>query len=298
MGQASAQRRKQLTGPPASAICSSCVGRAYTPAGGVPRTGMAALRRRGRICGCVAQSLAARGECLFSFGARHLPRLDLPAGGHSGRRRLAVARSGGRLRRRHGLGGDACPQMGGCASAGGTSARVARAPGARRPGATCHLKVCLGRGAARGGERGLQSDPTVTHVFRPRSRGGSSECPFWLGRRERHVGPGRTAPKTGRSNTGWIGGEPGIACDSCTDGLANMTRCSRRYGEPSQISISSGRLRSDSRVALALRSFLRARQSLLRRHVPAAHGVESRFVAGPCTIRWSSMSISVRHGSR
>jgi hypothetical protein len=212
-----------------------------------------------------AQRPADGRRSVFSFGACDLPRLDVSARGDGWRRRASVSGSRGRLRRRSSLRGRAEPQADLCAGtrthvsarplAGGRRRRTRAALARRR---TCHQKVCLGRGVARGGERGLQPDPVVPRVFRPRSRGGRSECPFWLGRRERHVGPGRTAPNTGRSSTGWIGGEPGTARDSCTDGLADMTRSSRRVGLASQISISSGRLRPDSRVALELRRFLRA----------------------------------------
>lgn len=281
----------QLTGRRPSAICSRRVGRAYTSACYVPRSGLAALhcgqlrlaRQRARFDvgstrgeergGCVRSvgdrgvpTLAAQACCrsLFSFRARHLPRLGFSAGGNGGRSHAGVTRSVGRLRRWSGLGSRAelhfHARRPGARFDMGVSPRrsnVARPHrrGARRPD-RC-LKVCLGGSASRGGEWGLQLGPTVAHVFRPRFRGGSCECPFWLGRRERHVGPGRTAPKTGRGSAGWTGGEPGTARDTRTDGFAEMTRSMWRLGEPPKVSSSSGRLRPDSRVVLAVRRFPR-----------------------------------------
>jgi len=274
-----ASQHNQLTGRRPSAICSRRVGRAYTSACCVPGSGLAALHRgqlwlaprtpfdvgstRGeKRGGCVrafgqrgVPSLAAQARCrsLFSFRARHLPRLGCSAGGNGGRGHVVVTRSIGRLRRWSGLGSRAQLQVGLCPRRSNVARPQRR--GARGP--TGCLKVCLGGSAPRGGEWGLQLGPTVAHVFRPRFRGGSCECPFWLGRRERHVGPGRTAPKTGRGSAGWIGGGPGTARDTRTDGFAEMTRSMWRLGEPPKVSSFSGRLRPDSRVVLAVRRFPR-----------------------------------------
>jgi hypothetical protein len=294
------RQRNQLTGRRPSAICSRRVGRAYSSACYVPRSGLASLHRgqcllaRGKYAGfrlrdvCAvrpsveghgrsgraftrggrpALPAPARGRSLFPFGARHLPRLGLSTGRNGGRCHPAVSHGTDRLRRWSSLGSRAELAL---------RSRPPRARfdlHARRPRARCdadlspgrnvsrRLKVCLGGCAPRGGERDLQFDPAVARVFRPRLRGGSCECPFWLGRRERHVGPGRTGPKTGRGSAGWIGGGPGTARDTRTDGLAEMTRSSRRPGEPSKVSTSPGRLRPDSRVVLAVRRFPRAGRS-------------------------------------
>jgi len=274
-----ASRRNQLTGRRPSAICSRRVGRAYTSASCVPQSGLASLHSSRCPLGYVRAfgsggrpALAAQARCwgLFTFRARHLSRLGVSTGGNGGRCHAAVNGGFGRIRRWSGLGsraelqcsplvrGSTAPFDVGVRPGRGVFAR-ARRHRALRPNSS--LKVCLGGRASRGGEWDLQSDPVVTHVFRPRSRGGSCECPFWLGRRERHVGPGRTAPKTGRSSAGWIGGGPGTARDTRTDGLAEMTRSLWRSGEPSKVSISSGRLRPDSRVVLAVRRFPRAGRS-------------------------------------
>lgn len=286
-----ATQRNQLTGRRPSAICSRRVGRAYTSACCVPESGLAALHcgqsslarlwarfdvrstRADERGGCIrapgrrgAPALAAqaRCRCLFSFRARHLLRLGSSAGGNGGRSHVVVTRSVGRLRRWSGLGSRAelhiCSRRPRARFNEGVSPRRDNVARPRRSGArgphSC-IEVCLGGSASRGGEWGLQLGPPVTHVFRPRSRGGSCECPFWLGRRERHVGPGRTAPKTGRGSAGWIGGGPGTARDTRTDGLAEMTRSMWRLGEPPKVSSSSGRLRPDSRVVLAVRRFPR-----------------------------------------
>jgi hypothetical protein len=270
----------QLTGRRPSAICSRRVGRAYTSACCVPRSGLASLHGShvwssgaealggcagaSRSRGASALPAQARGGCLFSFRARYLPRLGTSAGCNGGWGHVAVTRSIGRLRRWSGLGSRAelhrHSRRPGARFDVGVSPRrstVARSQRRDARGPTSCLKVCLGGCASRGGEWGLQLGPTVAPVFRPRSRGGSCECPFWLGRRERHVGPGRTAPKTGRGSAGWTGGEPGTARDTRTDGLAEMTRSMWRLGEPPKVSSFSGRLRPDSRVVLAVRRFPR-----------------------------------------
>lgn len=270
-----AAQRNQLTGRRPSAICSPRVGRAYTSASRFPRTGVAALRlgrgqveryQRGRRApervgpGRRGPSLAPAAccGCFFSFRARHLSRLGHAARRDSGRCHAAVSGSVGRLRRWSGLGSRA--ELHFCSRGPGARFNVGDSPGRRT---NRHLKVCLGCRGTRGGERDLQSSPVVTHVFRPRSRGGSCECPFWLGRRERHVGPGRTAPKKGGGSTGRIGGRPGTARNTRTDGLADMTRSSWRSGEPSKLSISSDRLRSDCRVVLGIRRSPGAERSSL-----------------------------------
>jgi len=252
-----AAQRNQLTGRRPSAICSPRVGRAYNSASRLSQTGVAALRSgrcQGERCRVEraergsALASAPRCGCLFAFRARHLSRLGHAARRDCGRCHAAVTGSTGRLRRWSGLGSRA--ELHFCSRRPGARFNAGDSPGRR---AKRHLKVCLGCRGTRGGERDFQSDPVVTHVFRPRSRGGSCECPFWLGRRERHVGPGRTAPKKGGSSTGRIGGGPGTARNTRTDGLAEMTRSSWRSGQPSKLSISSDRLRSDSRVVLGIR---------------------------------------------
>jgi len=262
----------QLTGRRPSAICSRRVDRAYTSASGVSEAGLAALRgsvladaqhharRRDRFArrarsrssqfragyaGRPALTASTRCGSVFSFGDRHLPRLGFSARCDGGRSHAAVSGGIGRLRRWGSLGSRAELPVG-----VHSERRTAR-----------RLKVCLGCRGTRGGEWGLQLDPTVPNVFRPRSRGGRSERPFWVGRGKRHADPGRTAPKTGRSNTSRSGGRPGIARDALTDGVAEMTRSSWRSAEPSKLSISSDRLRSDSRVVLELRRFPRAGRS-------------------------------------
>jgi hypothetical protein len=212
---------KQLTSRRPSAICSQRVGRAYTPAGRLPATGVASPRGCRGLRPGFDQSFEARGRSVVYLGGSHLLRLGLSARRDGRWRGVAVVGCSRRLRRWS-----------------GPRPRAQRTlAGRSRPDAACHLQVYRGCSVARGGEWVRERDPAVTNVFRPRTRGGSSERPLWLGRRTCAASPRGTSPKAGRSSTGRSGGRPGTARDACTDGLADMTRSSWRSGEPSKLSI-------------------------------------------------------------
>jgi hypothetical protein len=277
--------RKQLTDRRPSAICCRGVGRAYAPVDCIPGTGLASLRSRGYGWEA-AEPAAACGRSVFVVSSRHLPRLRLSTGRNLRRCGLTVPGSTGWLRRRSSLGHRAELPVGlgprrrpkRCyrrlargetarfdrtlargetarfdrTLARGETARFDSFPRARRT--LARGEVCLGRRAARGAQWDPQHHPAVADVFRPRSRGGSSECPLGLGRRQRAIGPRGTAPKTGRSGTCRIGGGPGTTRDASADGLAEMTRTFWRSG--SRRSLPSPRVARDLLAALSSRSVL------------------------------------------
>ncbi len=246
--QTRAKAPNRLTARPPSALSSRGVDRAYAAADRISRASLAAL------CGavwaghgdrpCARQGAAGAAESAAScgFGGVCLGRGDgsrshASPWGERGRRRARSARGAGGLRRWYSVRG---------------RAELPLDRGARRHAAR-YFEVCLGRRVARGVERDPERAPAGPPFSRPRARGGRSERPLRLGRRERDAGPRRTAPKKGRSSTGRRGGRPGAVGDAWTCGLAGMTRSLWRAGESPKLPLSSDRVRSDSRVAAELR---------------------------------------------